>query len=92
MTALVRQTLFEQAAHALIAAMRSPHTRAAYAADLARWIAFARVADFDPASATLMDATSGCRCGFVHGNPPPVRTSRRDYNQKHDDAIARELV
>ena len=58
MTALVRQSFFEQAAHAVIGAMRSPHTRAAYAADLARWIAFARVADFDPASATLMDATS----------------------------------
>lgn len=58
-TALTRQanTAFENAALALIAAKRSPHTRAAYRRDLRRWLEFCVAELVDPVSPPL-DATA----------------------------------
>ncbi len=50
-------TGFENAALALIAAKRSPHTRAAYRRDLRRWLEFCDAERIDPVSPPL-DATS----------------------------------
>lgn len=50
-------TAFENAAISLIAAKRSPHTRAAYRRDLRRWLEFCDAERIDPVSPPL-DATS----------------------------------
>jgi len=48
---------FERAALAVIAAKRSPHTRAAYCADLRQWLGFCQSEGIDPTVANLEDST-----------------------------------
>ena len=48
---------FEHAAHSVINAKRSEHTRKAYRADLERWLEFCRSLGLDPIAPTLDDAT-----------------------------------
>lgn len=48
---------FERAAMAVIAAKRSPHTKAAYRRALAKWLAFCNAEGVNPAAPTLEDVT-----------------------------------
>lgn len=53
-----QRSIFEQAASQLIAAKKSPHTRAAYTADVDRWIEFCHAMRGDPMRPSLVLATA----------------------------------
>lgn len=66
---------FERAARAVIEAKRSPHTKAAYRADLRLWLSFCATEDIDPTLANLEQSTAFRE--YLEAHYPAKESARR---------------